>query len=108
MIYLLVIPVLALYALGSGLIPFKPPLAMIAAIMLTIGLGAFSLALVWWGNRWGYVSALVTGLIAVIGTSVNIRAIGRGDRPNALLLTNVPGLFFAVALVYAATLGWLG
>lgn len=108
LIFMVVIPLLALYAVGSGLVDLDWPLAQVATIVLAIALGLFALVLVLGGERLGYLAAVVAGVIPVVGVTANIRLIARGERPAALLITNVPSVVFALALIYVALLGWMG
>lgn len=108
LIFVIIIPLLALYVVGSGLIDLDWPVAQVSTIVLVIALGFFSFVLVWGGERWGYVAAIITGIIIVLGIIGNLRVIAKGERPAGLVITNVSGLVFGVALVFAAFLGWLG
>lgn len=83
-------------------------MAQVSTIVLVIALGLFSFVLVWGGERWGYVAAIATCIIVVLGIIGNIAVIARRERPAGLLITNVPGLVFGVALVCVALLTWLG
>ena len=104
--FYLVFGLLVLYISGSGLVPTATPVGVVATIALTVALGFFSLALVWWGNRWGYVGAMVTGLIPAITIPGSFLAMAAGNLPAELLILNLPGWIFALALIYAAFLAW--
>lgn len=106
--FVLAVGISALYANGAGLTPEKPPVAVVAAIILTIGLGFSSLALVRWGNRWGYAGAMVTGLIPAVGQVGNLAGMAAGAFPAELLIVVIPLLIVSVALIYVAYLGWRG
>lgn len=106
LIFVTVIPLLALYAMGAGLVKVDPPTSQVAAMVVAIALGLFSLALVWGGEGLGYLAAIFTGIIPVVGIGWNFRLIARGERPSALLIANVPNFVFALLLIVAAALAW--
>lgn len=98
--------VVSLYAFGSGLSPAPPEVAAGPVFVLNIALGIFALALVWWGNRWGYASALVFGVVSLINFILGLVDIAQGELPAADLIVTIPFILVALFLLYAAWAGW--
>ena len=94
------------YMIGSGIIQVTPPAAGGPLLALTIALGFFALPLVWWGLRWGYLSAMVVAILAIVGQLVSFVEVAAARHPAELLVLTIPELLFGLLLLYAAFTGW--
>ncbi|MEE9236438.1 MAG: hypothetical protein V3U52_01415 [Thermoplasmata archaeon] len=95
-----------IYVIGSGISAEVLPEAAGPLFALILALAFFSVSLLWVGNRFGYIGALITGILHIVNMGVVLGDVATGITDLAWLIFAIPGIVFGLILLASAYAAW--
>ncbi len=96
----------AVYVHGSGLTTAVVPEMAGPLSALLMALAIFAAGLLWLRHRYGYVAAMIAGIVFIVDMAGGLLQIAAGDAAVDWLILMIPGIIFALIVLGATYAAW--
>ncbi len=96
----------AVYVYGSGLTTAVVPEMAGPLSALLMALAIFAAGLLWLRHRYGYIAAMITGIVFIVDMAGGLAQIAAGDAAADWLILIVPAIFFALIVLGSSYAAW--
>ncbi len=96
----------AIYVNGSGLTTAVVPEMAGPVWSLSMALAIVAAGLLWWGHKYGFIAAIITGIVYIVAIAGGLAGIATGDAAVEWLILDIPGIVFVLIVWVSSYAAW--